>query len=138
MPKRDWRLIQTTRETPCRICGIEGRTERAHVIGRRADRPVLLSPEIGKTKVLVVHPDSIVPLCGPTGDSHACHTQYDAGELDLLPYLTLKEQVRAVEDAGGLELARRRTAPLDYHRVIEEARKNVHDTHETTHPEEES
>lgn len=51
--------------------------------------------------------DNVVPLCGgPDG----CHGAYDRHELDLLPYLTLPEQIAAVRQAGGIALAYRRTA----------------------------
>jgi hypothetical protein len=55
--------------------------------------------------------DRIVPLCG------ACHREYDAHELDLLPSLTLAEQVQAVIDSEGIALAYKRTAPLTYRRL---------------------
>lgn len=47
-------------------------------------------------------PDAIVPLCVP------CHRRYDAHQLDLLPHLTLDEQVSLVRYAGGIERARDR------------------------------
>lgn len=121
--RRDWSEVSVDRLTPCRVCGIQGRTERAHVAGRKYDRPKRRGGL--PLKLLEVHPDSIVPLCGPAGDRHSCHHQYDAGELDLLPYLSLAEQLRAVEDLGGIELARKRLAPSDYHRAIEDARVAV-------------
>ena len=48
--------------------------------------------------------DNIVPLC------RDCHTEYDQHRLDLLPFLTLPEQIAAVRQAGGIALAYRRTA----------------------------
>jgi hypothetical protein len=47
--------------------------------------------------------DNIVPLC------RECHVEYDQHRLDLLPALTLPEQVAAVRQAGGIALAYRRT-----------------------------
>lgn len=115
-PRRIWNT-DIDRDTPCRICGLQGRTERAHVSGRAYDR------RQGKTRI--VDPETVVPLCGPFGDSQACHTRVDRGEIDLLPYLTVEEQARAVSDLGGIELARKRLAPTDYHRAIDEARREV-------------
>lgn len=40
--------------------------------------------------------------------------RYDAHGLDVLEFLTAAEQVQAVRDAGGIESARRRTAPSLY------------------------
>jgi hypothetical protein len=48
--------------------------------------------------------DNVVPLCGDV-----CHPAYDRHELDLLPYLTLPEQLAAVQQAGSIALAYRRT-----------------------------
>lgn len=39
-------------------------------------------------------PDLICPLC------RSCHVDYDCGQLDLLPHLTLNEQVAVVRIAG--------------------------------------
>ncbi len=86
------------------MCGETRDLDAAHVIGRKHD-PVLEGPRGGKS--IYVHPDSTVPLCGGFTDNF-CHAQYDARQLDLLPYLHLHEQVRAVEDAGGIISALRR------------------------------
>lgn len=118
-PRRDWSDVDIEESDPCLICGIQGRTTRAHVSGRRFDRP-----RPGR-KTLWVNPLDVVPLCGPVGDSQACHTQVDAGELDLLPHLDLERQVRAVEVMGGIEAARRRLAPTDYSRRIVKAREDA-------------
>ena len=99
-PRRDWReaRAKVEAEVRCRVCkGSPPHIEAAHVIGREHDEP--LSAE---TKVLWVDPERIVPLCG------ICHGHYDAHALDLLPYLTLDEQLQAVRDAGGIALALRR------------------------------
>jgi hypothetical protein len=77
--------------------------EAAHVIGRANDRPKNL-----EGTRLWVDPDAVIPLCR----DH--HTAYDSHELDVLAVLTLEEQLRAVEDAGGIELARVRTCPTAY------------------------
>jgi hypothetical protein len=136
--RRDWTDARSKvdHEGRCRVCKRRGRLEAAHVIGRANDRrkPCRVCNGAGKLTtghgwgslgpcdacngaghelegVLYVHPDSIVPLCS------VCHSRYDGSALpllDLLPYLTIDEQVRAVQDAGGLELARHRTARLAY------------------------
>ncbi len=108
--KRDWSeaVDKVQEEGRCRVClapdGIEDggdviRLQAAHVIGREHDG-VKVGPKGGET--LFVRRESVVPLC------QFCHIQYDARRLDLLPYLFLPEQVRAVEDAGGIASANRR------------------------------
>lgn len=122
--KRDWSAIQTDRDTPCRVCGSVGKTERAHVAGRRHDRLARSDNGVALSH-RVVDPDSIVPLCGPATDSSSCHYLYDAHRLDLLPHLTPAEEVRAVADLGGIEAARRRLAPSDYQPAIDRARRQA-------------
>jgi hypothetical protein len=135
-PRRDWsdarRKIED--EGRCRLCSATGvKIDAAHVLGRRYDRPRV---EGSSTKVLYVHPDSVVGLCsdtvvessvGPDGVSEnrvrrGCHSRYDAGEVSILAVLTVDEQVRAVQDAGGIELARRRIDAPDYSNEIRAAR----------------
>lgn len=118
-PKRDWRDVEVTADTPCLLCGMQGRTERAHVMGRKFDRP----KEGQKTRW--VNPLDIVPLCGPAGDSQSCHYRYDHGQAGILHKLDFARQLRAVELAGSIELARRRLDPQDYHRRIDAARAEV-------------
>lgn len=104
-PRRDWSLTHEKVEGGCRICGLPA--ERAHVIGREHDKHPPLDLEEGFAwPAYLVAPDRIVPLCGPTPGGH--HGQYDRGELDLLPHLTLPEQLQAVADAGSIDLARKR------------------------------
>lgn len=100
--RRDWSLAIGKRdeEGACRVCGSTVRVESAHVISRTCD---LTWPGV----VTVVRPERIVPLCAE------CHRAYDAHTLDLLPHLTLAEQVQAVADVG-LEQARVRLAPSAY------------------------
>lgn len=95
MTKRNWQdSLQKVEEQPyCRVCGSPF-VEQAHVIGRARDER--------RGGVRYVNPDSIVPLCA----EH--HRAYDGRRLDLLPYLTVAEQARAVIDADGIEAARRR------------------------------
>ena len=104
--KRDWSeaIKKVEKEGRCRVCGHNRFLGAAHVIGREHDAEVV-GPKGGRTRF--VHPDSVVPLCGSFSD-YSCHELYDARRLDLLPYLNLYEQIRAVEDAGGIELARNR------------------------------
>ena len=104
--KRSWdaAIAKVEEEGRCRVCGDTGFLNAAHVIGRKHDAEVI-GPKGGKSRY--VHPDSIVPLCGAFSENF-CHGEYDQRRLDLLPYLNLYEQIRAVEDAGGIELARNR------------------------------
>lgn len=89
--RRSWQaaILKREREGRCRVCGSPYDLESAHIIGRKYDEP-------DENGVLVVHEDSTVPLCSPH------HKAFDARELDLLPYLTIAEQCRAVYEAGGL------------------------------------
>lgn len=103
-PVRDWSDVDIDRDDPCRWCGETGRTERAHIAGRRFDRKL----ENGVRKV---NPDSVLALC------REHHRAYDHHELDLLPVLTLAEQVQAVIDLGGIEAARIRLAPSEYPKI---------------------
>ena len=109
--RRDWTdaRAKVEREACCRFCGFSGASqsllEAAHIIGRKHD-PILAGPRGGK--YIYVHPDSTIPLCGPFTHGN-CHMEYDQGNIDILPHLTLHEQVRAVEDAGGIVSALRRT-----------------------------
>lgn len=103
-PRRDWSAVTITAEDECRWCGRAGQTERAHVAGRTYDRKQ-------DNGVRWVNPDSIVGLC------RACHTAYDSHRLDLLPCLTLAEQVQAVIDLGGIEAARMRLVPSEYSKL---------------------
>jgi hypothetical protein len=125
-------------------CG--GKLETAHIVGREHDRPVKcprcdgsgLDPHDayadadgvdnieapcrfcghgqaeyidGTAHVLVVQSVSVIPLCT------AHHKRYDAHELDILHVLTLEEQVQAVQDAGGIENARKRLCPSLYRKA---------------------
>jgi len=109
--RRDWSdaRVKVAEEGCCRLCGhipaSESLLEAAHVIGRKHD-PILSGPNGGK--YVYVHPDSIIPLCGPFTHGN-CHMRYDRGEVDLLPFLRLHEQVRAVEDADGIISALKKT-----------------------------
>lgn len=124
MIRRDWSDARqkVDDEGRCRRCLLPPDYDRAlqaaHIVGRTYDRPRV---EGSTTKVLYVHPDSIVPLCAtPQGDG--CHQLYDAHRIGILGFLTREEQVRAVEDAGSIESARRRLDPLDYVEEIRQAR----------------
>ena len=96
MTRRNWKEARAKVDAEngrCRVCGAPN-AEAAHVIPRS------LAPGVGNN----MGADNIVPLC------RDCHTEYDQHRLDLLPYLTLAEQVAAVRQAGGIALAYRRTA----------------------------
>lgn len=105
---RSWvdALAKVQREGRCRVCGETRDLEAAHVVGRKHD-PVVVGPRGGES--IYVHPDAIVPLCGGFTDNF-CHRAYDHHEIDLLPYLHIHEQVRAVEDAGGILSALKRVS----------------------------
>lgn len=62
-------------------------------MGRKYDPPT------GK-----VQADDIVPLC------RACHRDYDAHAIDLLPYMTITEQAQAVAHVGIVRALRRISA----------------------------
>ena len=87
------------REEGCRVCGRPD-VELAHVTYRRFDRP----RKPGQ-KTVWVEPESIVPLC----NHH--HRLFDDHLLDLLPYLHLEEELRAIEDMGSIGLALKRLSP---------------------------
>jgi len=95
--KRDWRAARAKvdQEGRCRVCGARNGLQAAHTIGRKYD----------DRRTGVVDPRDIVPLCAHD------HAAFDQRRLDLLPYLTLDEQARAVEHVG-IERARNRLAPL--------------------------
>lgn len=99
---RDWRsaLAKVRGEGRCRVCKKTGRLEAAHVVARRFDAEL-------ENGALYVHPDDIVPLCGP------CHAAYDARRLDLLPYLSLAEQARAALHVGLVRAFARTTSSID-------------------------
>lgn len=71
----------------CRRCGSRDGLAAAHVAYRRFD------PQVTRS-LAVVMPDDVVPLC------LVCHSRYDAHELDILPYLSLREQARCAYHLG--------------------------------------
>ena len=96
MKRRNWKEARQKVEREgfrCRVCRSSFQVEAAHVIPRS------LAPGVGTN----MGADNIVPLC------RDCHIEYDQHRLDLLPALTLPEQVAAVRQAGGIALAYRRT-----------------------------
>lgn len=116
-PRRDWSLTHAKMAGGCRICGSPA--ERAHVVGREHDRFAPVCSDGIPWEPYLVAPDRIVPLCGPTPGGH--HGQYDRGELDLTPYLTLPEQLQAVADAGSIFLALKRIQGRAYAPATKEA-----------------
>lgn len=85
-------------EGRCRHCGLEG--------SRHLDAAHLWPRGRGASGFEDV--DNIVPLCSNAKGGAGCHQAFDAHRLDLLEVLTLPEQVRLVQLAGGLERARDR------------------------------
>lgn len=110
-PRRDWSDARrkVEEEQVCRACGSNTDVQAAHIIGRSSDQP---KPGYA-SPALWVNPDSIIPLCGDFSPLK-CHSAFDAHALDVLEFLTPAEQVQAVRDAGGIESARRKTAPSLY------------------------
>lgn len=103
MKQRVWTEgANAKRAEGCRVCGYH-EVELAHVTGRTHDKP-----RTPGAKTVYVEPESVVPLC----KEH--HVAYDSHRLDLLSYLHPAEQVRAVEDLGSIESARRRLCPGAY------------------------
>jgi hypothetical protein len=99
--KRDWSLARAKcdAEGGCRNCGFP-RVEAAHIVGREHDDdPPLRAEELPWWRPGIVAPDRVLGLC------HDCHQGpqgVHAKRLDLLPLLTLDEQLQAVADAGGI------------------------------------
>jgi hypothetical protein len=115
-PKRDWKdaRAKVEQEGCCRVCKRSGpKLEAAHTIGCEHDEP-----KTPGSKALYVHPDRIVPLCGPFPDG--CHGDYDERHsLNLVHYMTIDEQVQAVRDAGGIAQAWPRLAPVDHRAEVQ-------------------
>lgn len=84
-------------EGQCRVCGAPA---------RQCDAAHLWDKSLGGGGFK--DPDLIVPLCAAIKGGAGCHGLYDAHELDLLPYLTLAEQVALVKAAKGIARAWRR------------------------------
>ena len=115
-PKRDaesWAdaIHKLENEGACRVCSMHGEDtngplEAAHSINQAAQDVILTGPRGGQ--YMYVQPDAVVPLCS----MH--HRRYDARGLDLLPYMSVPEQINAVDAAGGIYAALRRLCPLEY------------------------
>lgn len=92
MKRRDWTAARAKVEADnngrCRVCG-DSPVDAAHVIPRSID-----------PRETNMGADSVVGLC------RRDHVAYDSHELDLLPHLTLEEQLAAVRAAGSIERAR--------------------------------
>lgn len=96
-------------EGMCRNCSTPYRLEAAHVIGRTHDGDPPVRDE--DWSPFDVHPDRIIPLCGPATDSTTCHGKQHAGCLEMLPLLTREEQVQAVADVGSISRAMQLLSP---------------------------
>lgn len=84
-------------EGQCRVCGAPAyQCDAAHLWDRSLGR--------GDFK----DPDLVVPLCAEIKGGAGCHQLYDKHMLDLLPYLTLAEQIAVVKAAGGIARAWKR------------------------------
>lgn len=104
-PIRVWKeaVVKRDEEGRCRVCGSNQNVQIAHTIGRENDIEI---DRANGRRVLWVDPNDTVPLCGPFAND--CHGKYDGRRLDLLPYLTLQEQIAAVRAAGGIYSALKR------------------------------
>lgn len=110
MKRRDWSLARekVEREGRCRFCARSDRKlEAAHVTGRRNDEKAPLRPVDGFRKGMV-HPDRVIPLCGPSVNTGTCHNLYDSSRLDVRYVLSAEEWGQAIKDEGGYGLAERR------------------------------
>lgn len=89
--RRDWSAAtqKIEDEACCRVCGSPGPLDPAHIIPRSRG---------GDMSAL-----NIVPL------DRACHTAYDSGRLELLPYLSIAEQAHAAALVGLAEALARTT-----------------------------
>lgn len=117
-PKRYWfdALAKVEEEGCCRVCKrADRKLDCAHILGREHDEPMVKGGRILKT--LYVDPLRIVPACGPFPDN--CHGDIDHRKINLLPYLTLEEELQAVRDASGIEAARIRLEPVTYRQEVE-------------------
>lgn len=113
-PKRDWSLAITKveEEACCRICKrSDCKLDAAHVLGREHDEPKV-DGDGRPLKELLVHPDRVFPACGPF--PNGCHGDVDMKRVNYLPYLTLPEQLKAVEDCGGIAPAYMRLMPVEH------------------------
>lgn len=77
---------KTVNEGSCRVC-TKTDLQTAHLWPRGRGAPKYDEPDI------------CIPLCV----DH--HTRFDRHELDILPYLSLDEQVATVKAAGGIQRA---------------------------------
>lgn len=114
--RRSWDLATAkiaAEESRCRVCGSRFGIERAHIIGREHDATEPINAEFWKP--YTVAPDRIVGLCAE------CHRAYDSRQLDVLPYLTLDEQVQATADAGGIAPALYRLMPSENPKRVDRA-----------------
>ena len=122
--KRDWKeaRAKVEAEARCSSCGLGAYQEAAHDTERSHDAKPPLR-DLGRVWVsprrVRVHPDRIIPLCGPF--PMGCHGAEHRHELDTLPLLSLQEQLQAVADCGGIENARVRLCPSQYKRTESEA-----------------
>jgi hypothetical protein len=119
-PKRDWTDAQAKvdQEGCCRICKRTDRPlEATHILGREHDEPKV-SKQTGEILTeLYVDPDRVFPACGPFPEG--CHGDAEYRRINVLLYLTLEEQIRAVKDAGGIAPAVMRLAPVEHREEVE-------------------
>jgi hypothetical protein len=133
-PDRDWTdaLEKVHSEGRCRNCNFTGSSTNrivcAHTAGRRYDphkickactggrskvgpRPCHVCKGRGHLKGRYVPPEAVIPLC------EHCHDDQHAGKLELLPLLTVTEQIYCVGVFEGIENARTHLAPSAYRKA---------------------
>ena len=124
-PDRFWddARAKVDEEGCCRICKrppAPGRPiEAAHVLGREHDEPMVSRSTGEILRVLYVDPNRIFPACGPSPGG--CHGMAERKEINVLPYLTLEEELQAIRDAGSIEAARIRLEPVTHNNEVREA-----------------
>lgn len=125
-PKRDWddARAKVEEEGCCRICKrTDRKLEAAHVLGREHDEPKVSERTGEILQELYVDPDRVFPACGPFPEG--CHGDAEHRRINVLPYLTLEEQIRAVKDAGGIAPAAMRLAPVEHREEVEASRAST-------------
>ncbi len=105
-------------EGECRYCGGNKDLEMAHTIGKAEQDLETVGPRGGRGKY--VPEAAVIPLCGGFTENN-CHYRYDCHEIDILPVLYLAEELNAVQAAGGLYAAYRRTCPTSFQAERESA-----------------
>lgn len=108
--RRNWHDAQekVNAEGKCRNC--QRTTEQLRAIGRRLEAAHLLGRVYdakGAGGIRYVHPDSVIPLCGPPTDTGTCHHEFDAHRLRLWHRLNPQEEGWVLARVGEGQARRR-------------------------------